>query len=144
MDGGAVAFFYIKEKVCHFSFVRSLGLRRKRNGWGSAGIELSGIPVEYTGIKPGVRPPFLFRLDTTRRAAIWHSVRQTKHSPYTTVLTWNRECTYLYIYKVPQNLPSGSHVDVSSQKLCHFIGNCFGWELNACWHASDVTSDVNM
>lgn len=40
------------------------------------GIELSDIPVKYTGIKPGVRPPFLFRLDATKQRAIWHSVRQ--------------------------------------------------------------------
>lgn len=44
-------------------------------GEAELGIELSDIPLKYTGIKPGVRPPFLFRLDATKQRASWHSIR---------------------------------------------------------------------
>ncbi len=39
------------------------------------GIELSDIPFKCTGIKPGVKPPLLFRLDATKQRAIWQTVR---------------------------------------------------------------------
>ncbi len=39
------------------------------------GIELSDIPFKCTGIKPGVKPPLLFRLDATKQKAIWQTVR---------------------------------------------------------------------
>lgn len=40
------------------------------------GTELSDIPVKCSGIKPGVKPPLLFRLDATKQRAIWLTVRQ--------------------------------------------------------------------
>lgn len=55
-----------------YQLYKNLRLKEKARGkkteMGAATqvIELSDIPVKYTGIKPGVRPPFLFRLDTTK------------------------------------------------------------------------------
>lgn len=40
------------------------------------GTELSDIPVKCTGIKPGVKLLLLFRLDTTKKGAIWQTIRQ--------------------------------------------------------------------
>lgn len=47
-------------------------------------IELSDIPVKCTGIKPGVKPPLLLRLDATTQRAIWQTVRQ--HSLFAAVI----------------------------------------------------------
>lgn len=41
----------------------------------SQGIELSDIPGKCAGIKPGVKPPLLFRLDATKERAVWQTSR---------------------------------------------------------------------
>lgn len=71
-----------KKKKKTFSSAQSLKLQtgeswseKTEMGEAPRGIELFDIPVKCTGIKPGVKPPLLFRLEATKQRAIWQTVR---------------------------------------------------------------------
>lgn len=53
---------------------KKAGERKKEGGEAPQGIEPSDIPVKCTGIKPGVKPTILFRLDAAKQRAIWQNV----------------------------------------------------------------------
>lgn len=78
-------------KASNFLTKRESWREKTEMGEALQGIELSDIPVKCTGIKPGVKPPLLFRLDTTKHRAIWQTVRELK----TVCLLW---LSYLYCF----------------------------------------------
>lgn len=92
--------------------------RKKEMGEAPHGIKLYDIPVKYTGIKPGVRLPFLFRLDATKERAIWHSVRQlnTVCMHPTPTVCIGKAGLKLEEYNVAPKLPFSLSVNIHSEE----------------------------
>lgn len=83
---------------------------QEKNKWeGLHGtLNYQTFQLQCAGIKPGVKPPLLFRLDATKQRAIWQTVRQLN-----TVYLLQLFCLYhLCLGRVGLQLRSVKH------KLC--------------------------